>query len=79
MQCNFENVAQFRTGPSLPQLRNPSGRSLIRRSKPTATPDVEFGITSTKSRQTYQLLVPHSPPSSNYVPISVPPLLFIRT
>lgn len=53
MHRNFENVTQFRAGPCLPHLRNPAGLSLIRRSKPTATPDVEFGITSTKSRQTY--------------------------
>lgn len=73
VQRNFENVAQFRTGPCLPHLRNPGGLSLIHRPKLTATPDVEFGITSSKSRQTYQPLLPSPLHPFNYSPI-FPPL-----
>lgn len=61
MQRNFQNVVQFRTGPCLPHLYNPNDLPLIHRLKSTATPAVEFAITSTKSRQAYQALLPRYP------------------
>lgn len=45
-------------GPCTARPRNPGPPSLMRRPKPTATPDVEFTTTRAKSRQTYQALLP---------------------
>lgn len=64
MPRNFQNVAQFRTGSVFtPPPRNPGSPCLIHRPKSTATAEVEFAITSTKSRQAYQPLLQRYPVS----------------